>query len=634
MSNLISEGASQTSGVERVPVVIRDQAQEIIASIAEEIGQAVKQSETADKPLVLGLATGSTPVPLYRELIRRHREEGLSFKNVVTFNLDEYYPLSPDHPESYHRFMRDQLFDHIDIPKDQINIPSGTAKREEVHEACRAYEEKIASYGGLDIQILGIGRTGHIGFNEPGSGPRSKTRLVTLDRLTKVDAARDFHGEHNVPRYAVTMGVGTIMAAKRVILMAWGRSKATVLRDAIEAEPVESLPASFLQAHDNVCFFLDQAAASELTRFRQPWLVGFPEWDNKLARQAVTELSLKIGKPLLKLLDKDYQENGLSELITEQGPAYDLNIRVFNEVQHTITGWPGGKPNADDTHRPERAVPAKKRVLVLSPEPQDDVLAMGGTLSRLAQGGHEITVAYLTSGSLGVPDEEARWAAELMIEAEEGIGSKLAKQVLAELKTKGESDNDSVQLRQFKGYIRRNEARSSLQACGVPSKCVTFLDLPFYEEGRYRRFKAGDTDRDLLLKLLNEVQPHQIFVTGEAGDPSSVQGISFSVFSEAYNQARQNVWVSDCYVWLYRSDGREWESHQIEMAVPCSPDELRTKAQAIYLHRSQRSQVPILDEEKTEVWELALERNRTTANNYDKLGLAEYEAIECFVRWS
>lgn len=629
------EDALRARVYERIQTDIRDDSSDLVALIAQEIAGAIREKAASDLPLVLGLATGSTPVPLYRELVRMHREEGLSFENVVTFNLDEYFPITPDHPESYHRFMREQLFDHIDIPQSQINIPQGNVSRDEVHMACRAYDDKIASLGGIDIQILGIGRTGHIGFNEPGSGPRSLTRLVTLDRLTKLDAARDFHGEHNVPRYAVTMGVGTIMAARRVFLMAWGRSKASVIKEAIEAEPRESLPASFLQAHENATFFLDRAAASELTRFRQPWLVGFPDWTPELTRQAVTELSLKIGKPLLKLLDKDYQENGLSDLVTEQGPAYDLNIRIFNEVQHTITGWPGGKPNADDTYRPERAVPAQKRVLVMSPEPQDDVLAMAGTLSRLAQGGHEITVAYLTSGSLGVPDEEARWAAELMVEAEEGIGSKLAKQVLSELKTKSDSDNDSLQLRQFKGYIRRNEARSSLQRCGVDPSCIRFLDLPFYEEGRYRRFVTSDADRKFVAKLLEDVKPHQIFATGEAGDPSSPQAISFSVFSAAFAEAKSAaLWVEDCYVWLYRSDGREWESHQIEMAVPCSPDELRSKAQAVYLHRSQRSQVPILDEEKLEVWEQAIERNRETAGVYDRLGLAEYEAIECFVRWN
>lgn len=618
---------------ERIPTQIYDDAQLAVVEIAQGIAAAIRKREDEGERFVLGLATGSTPVPLYRELIRLHREEGLSFCNVVTFNLDEYYPIAAAHPESYYCFMKEQLFNHIDISDTNINIPTGSVSRDEVHASCQDYERKIEELGGIDIQILGIGRTGHIGFNEPGSGPRSKTRLVTLDRLTKLDAARDFHGEHNVPRYAITMGVGTIMSARRVFLLAWGRSKAEVIREAIESKPCESLPASFLQDHSNVAFVLDQAGASELTRFRRPWLVGFPDWTPELARQAVTDLSLKLGKPLLKLVDKDYQENGLADLVTDQGPAYSLNIRIFNEVQHTITGWPAGKPNADDTHRPERAVPAVKRVLILSPEPQDEALSMAGTLSRLTETGHEVTVAYMTSGNLGVPDEEARWAAELMVEAEEGIGSKLAKSVLSELETKEASDSDSLQLRQLKGYIRRNEARASLQQCGVGSRCIQFMDLPFYEEGRYRRFKQGANDVQLVASLLAKVKPHQIFTTGESADPSSAQAIAFSVFREAMHSLRDEAWQKDCYIWLYRSEGREWETHQIQMAVPCSPDELRNKAQAIYLHRSQRSQVPVFEGENDEVWEQAIRRNRETAKIYDRLGLAEYEAIECFLKW-
>lgn len=626
-------GSNGQQAYERIPTEVFEDAQTAVAQVAREIAQAIRDRAEDGRPLVLGLATGSTPVPLYRELIRLHREEGVSFAKVVTFNLDEYYPIDPRHPESYHRFMREQLFDHIDIPEEQIHIPDGQAGRDEVFAACQRYEEAIAAAGGIDIQILGIGRTGHIGFNEPGSGAKSKTRLVTLDRLTRLDAARDFHGEHNVPRYAVTMGVGTILGAAKVYLLAWGRSKAEVVREAVEAEPRENLPASFLQAHAAARFVLDTAAASELTRHKYPWLVGFPSWTSRLARKAVADLSLKIGKPLLKLVDKDYQERGLSELVTEQGPAYGLNIRIFNEVQHTITGWPGGKPDADDTYRPERAEPARKRVLVLSPEPQDDVVAMAGTLGRLAAHGHEITVAYLTSGSLGVPDEEARWAAQLMREAGEAGGGGLADRVLRELEGKSDYEQDSPELRRFKGYIRRNEARAALQRCGIDVGCARFLDLPFYEKGRYRQFDTGESDVAGLRSLLAETRPHQIYATGEASDPSSVQAKTFSVFRQALREMEAEAWLKDCYVWLYRSDGREWEAHQVDMSVPCSPDELKGKAQAIYQHRSQRSQLPVLDGEQEEAWEQAIGRNRATAELYDKLGLAEYEAIECFVKW-
>ena len=619
---------------ERIPThVFKDNAS-AVRHVADAIERLVRDRAPSDRPVVLGLATGSTPVPLYRELIRRHREQGLSFAHVVTFNLDEYCPIEPQHPESYHAFMRTQLFDHIDIPAAQIHIPPGDLPRDEIHAACAAYEQAIADAGGIDLQILGIGRTGHIGFNEPGSGPTSVTRLVTLDRLTRADAARDFRGESNVPRYAITMGVGTILNARRIILLAWGRAKAEVLRQAIEEPPRDSIPAGFLQNHPATEIVLDEPAATELTRHRAPWLVGFPTWTAALTRRAVTDLSLKIGKPLLKLVDKDYQEHGLADLVTEQGPAYDLNIRLFNEVQHTITGWPGGKPNTDDTHRPERAHPARKRVLVLSPEPADDILAMAGTLHRLVQNGHEVTVATLTSGNLGVPDPEARWAAQLMVESNAAPEGSLARIVLDELARKSAFDQDSAQLRRFKSYIRRNEARAALEACGLPAGAVRFLDLPFYERGTYRQFVTGSDDETLVAALLHEFQPHQVFTTGAAADPSSVSAKCFAVFEQVFTRAAESQpWPRECWVWLFRSDGREWPIDEIEMAVPCSPTEIDRKAQAIYQHRSQRHQTPVTDGETTEAWEQAVDRNRATAKLFDRLGLAEYEAIEGFVRW-
>ncbi len=622
------------SSFERLATAVFADDESAVRHVADAIEQLVRERGAARRPVVLGLATGSTPVPLYRELIRRHRDEGLSFAHVTTFNLDEYYPLEPQHPESYHRFMREQLFDHLDIPAAQIHLPPGDLARDEVHAACAAYEQAIADAGGIDIQILGIGRTGHIGFNEPGSGPASVTRLVTLDRLTRADAARDFRGEANVPRYAITMGVGTILRARRIFLLAWGRAKAEVLRQAIEEPPRESVPAGFLQSHPATQIVLDAPAASELTRRRAPWLVGFPEWTSALTRRAVTDLSLKLGKPLLKLVDKDYQEHGLADLVTSHGPAYHLNIRLFNEVQHTITGWPGGKPDTDDTHRPERAVPARKRVLVLSPEPADDILAMAGTLHRLVQHGHEVTVAYLTSGNLGVPDAEARWAAQLMVEAEAAPVGSLARRALEELARKGAFDQDSAELRRFKGYLRRSEARAALELCGLAAQNIRFLDLPFFETGTYRRFLLTDADADALGRLLHEIQPHQIFTTGAAADPSSVPAKCFAAFSSAFAAASAaRTWTHDCWIWLFRSDGREWPVDEIQMAVPCSPDELDRKAQAIYQHRSQRHQTPVTDSDSAEPWEQAVARNRATAALYDRLGLAEYEAIECFVRW-
>jgi glucosamine-6-phosphate deaminase len=429
------------------------------------------------------------------------------------------------------------------------------------------------------------------------------------------------------------MGVGTILRARQIYLLAWGRAKAEVLRQAIEDPPSDSIPASFLQTHPGAQILLDAPAASELTRHRSPWLVGFPDWTPELTRRAVTDLSLKLGKPLLKLVDKDYQEHGLAELVTEQGPAYNLNIRLFNEVQHTITGWPGGKPDTDDTHRPERAVPARKRVLVLSPEPADAILAMAGTLNRLVSHHHEVTVAHVTSGNLGVPDAEARWAAQLILEADEASGDSLAQRVLDELDRKGPFDDDSRQLRRFKSFIRRSEARAALERCGLSSPAARFLDLPFYEQGTYRQFTTGPEDVGQLTALLRELQPHQVFATGIAADPTSVSAQGFAVFAEAFEGLRRESWTRQCWVWLYRSDGREWPIHEIEMAVPCSPEEIERKAQAIYQHRSQRRQAPVTEGQEQETWEQAVARNRTTAQLYNRLGLAEYEAIECFVRW-
>ena len=488
--------------------------------------------------------------------------------------------------------------------------------------------------------MLGIGRTGHIGFNEPGSGRDSRTRLVTLDALTRRDAARDFLGEANVPRHAITMGVGTILEARRVVLLAWGEAKARVVATAVENPPTDTLPASFLQGHPAVSFHVDPAAAGELTRVRHPWLVGSIDWKPTVARRAMVWLSQQLEKPVLKLLDEDYSEHGMADLLTEQGPAYGLNIRIFNEIQHTITGWPGGKPDADDKHRPERAAPQPKRVVVFSPEPSDDVLGMGGTLRRLVDQGHEVTVAYLTSGNLGVSDEEAAMAAELVLEldraapAADNPGAAFAREIRRQLGTKGAFDGDTPDIRRLKGILRRGEARASLQTCGVDASRMRFLDLPFYENGRYRQFELSENDEAVIIALLREVRPHQIFATGQSADPSTVPAICFEVLRRALARTQAEPWSADCRVWLYRSPDREWEPAEIEMAVPLSPRELTQKVQAIYHHKSQRSQSPMVAAGLHEAWQQAEHHNRAIARAYDALGLAEYEAIEAFQRWS
>jgi glucosamine-6-phosphate isomerase len=629
---------SEATQRERIPTEIHSSADAACRGLAAEIATLIRERAAEGRNAVLGLATGSTPVRLYRELIRLHREEGLSFRNVVTFNLDEYHGLTREHPESYWRFMHEQLFNHIDVPTGNIHVPDGNVPRSEVFARCRDYEEAIRAAGGIDIQILGIGRTGHIGFNEPGSGRDSRTRLVTLDALTRRDAARDFLGEANVPRHAITMGVGTILDARKVVLLAWGEAKARVVAQAVERPPAESLPASFLQGHPSVRFLLDPAAAAELTRIKHPWLVGQVEWTPELARRAVVWLSREVERPVLKLLDEHYGEHGMSDLLTEQGPAYNLNIRIFNELQHTITGWPGGKPNADDTHRPERASPHPKRVVVFAPEPSDEMLGMGGTLSRLVEQGHEVTVVYLTSGNLAVPDEEALVAADLVLDFVNGAAApqSVAQKVRAELAAKQTDPRavDTADTRRLKGLLRRGEARAALRLAGVPAGAERFLGLPFYEKGRYRQFRAGAEDVTAVAGLLAELKPHQIFATGEGQDPSSVGAVCFDILRSALASLAGEDWRKNCRVWLYRTPDKAWAVHEIDMAVPLSPAQLARKVQAIYQHKSQRSQTPASGPGLHEAWQQAEAAARGIATAYDRLGLAEYEAIEAFRRWS
>lgn len=623
---------------ERISTEIFAGADEACARLAGEIAALIEQNDAAGRPTVLGLATGSTPVRLYRQLIRLHREKGLSFRRVITFNLDEYYGLPRTHPESYWRFMHDQLFDHVDILPENVHVPDGTVPRADVFAWCRRYEEQIRAAGGLDLQVLGIGRTGHIGFNEPGSPRDSRTRLVTLDQLTRRDAARDFLGEANVPRHAITMGVGTILDARRIVLLAWGEAKAGVIAQAVENAPTDAIPASFLQGHPDVRFLIDRAAASMLTRVRRPWLVSPIAWAPEVTRRAVVWLSNTVQKPVLKLLDEDYSEHGMADLLTEQGPAYGLNIRIFNELQHTITGWPGGKPNADDSQRPERAEPYPKRVVVFSPEPSHDVLGMGGTLRRLRDQGHDVTVVYLTSGNLAVPDEEAMMAVDLLAEVGGAFGlttgrvSKLAQDVRQELASKTAFASDSEQIRRLKGLLRRGEARAALRDCAVPATQARFLDLAFYERGRYRQFAPDEDDVAVITRVLRELEPSQMFVTGDRDDPSSVSAVCFDLVRRACAAVVAEPWFAGCRVWVYRGVETAWDPAELDMAVPLSPRELAQKTQAIFHHKSQRSQTPVTGGLR-EPWQHAEKQNRDLADAFDRLGLANYEAIEGFQRW-
>jgi glucosamine-6-phosphate deaminase len=635
----IEEINNRPSYYENIAAEIFDDSDNASKSVADEIANLIRKRNRLNKPTVLGLATGSTPVKVYDELVRFHKEDGLSFKNVITFNLDEYYPMDPDSLQSYVRFMYEHLFDHLDIPDENVHIPDGTIPIDQIGTYCREYENKIREAGGIDIQLLGIGRTGHIGFNEPGSRPDSRTRLVTLDVITRKDAASDFFGEEFVPRRAITMGVGTILDAEKVIMMAWGEGKAPIIKDAVEGEIRESIPATYLQRHDNAKVVLDEASSTELTKVNTPWVLTTCKWDEYLIRKAVVWLCLKLDKPVLKLTDEDYNENGMGDLLTESGPAYNINLKVFNQLQHTITGWPGGKPNADDSNRPERAAPFPKKVIIFSPHPDDDVISMGGTLIRLVEHNHEVHVAYQTSGNIAVFDDDVIRFADFVSDYAEHFdmsdsdASQLLKNVQEFLENKQPGQVDSHEVKTIKGLIRRGEAKSAGRYCGVPIENLHFLDMPFYETGRVKKKPISEDDISIITELLNKVKPNQVYAAGDLSDPHGTHRVCLKAIIEALKRCKDEEWIKDCYVWLYRGAWQEWDVNDIEMAVPLSPLELARKRRAIFKHQSQKDRPLFPGPDTREFWQRSDDRNRGTAQLYDKLGLAEYEAIEAFVRY-
>jgi glucosamine-6-phosphate deaminase len=644
----VAASSPSTAGhtVERIPVSVHPDAAAASRQVAGEIAQTIRYKNSRGEKAVLGLATGSTPTGVYDELIRLHQEEGLSFQNVVTFNLDEYWPMQPGDLQSYRRFMDEHLFDHIDIDKSATHVPDGTLAIEDVSSFCRDYEQKITVSGGLDIQLLGIGRTGHVGFNEPGSPRDSRTRLITLDKVTRADAAADFFGEENVPRRAITMGVASIMDARRVILLAFGEHKAPVVVRAVEGEVDAAVSASFLQGHDDARFVLDPAAAAALTRIARPWLLG-PlgmaglAWDETMIRSAVIWLARKLDKPLLKLTDADYNENGLQELVASRGSAYEINIEVFKGRSRTITGWPGGKPkdklDYSGVYRGSDAFP--KRVVVFSPHPDDDVISMGGTFIRLCDQGHDVHVAYQTSGNIAVWDDSARRHADLLAEAAEAFdldaqeARKVAETIGKAIDHKGPGDVDPDELKAMKGLIRRTEARAAARYSGVKDPNIHFLDLPFYETGRVRKKPLSDEDVQITVDLLKNVRPHQVYTAGDLSDPHGTHRTCLTAVLRALEECKSEDWYEELEVWLYRGAWQEWEPEQIEMAVPLSPGEVARKRTAIYKHESQKDAARFPGRDAREFWQRAEDRTRETAKTYDDLGLQEYEAIEGFVRW-
>jgi len=626
-------GQFEDTRFEKIHNVTYKSSLEASILVAQEIATLIKEKQHQNKKCVLGLATGSSPIKVYEELVRMHKEDGLSFKNVITFNLDEYFPMDKSNIQSYFYFMHEHLFNHVNILPENINIPNGAISIDKLHQYCIDYEMSIKAMGGLDFQLLGIGRTGHIGFNEPGSHLNSGTRIITLNHITRIDAVPLFLGIENVPKKAITMGIGTVKDAKRIVLLAWGSNKNTILKETIEGAISAAVPATYLQQHSNTTFVLDEEASSELTRVKTPWLVKSCVWNAALKLKAVTWLSKLLDKSILKLTDKDYNDNGMSGLLTEEGTAYDLNIKMFNKLQNTITGWPGGKPFADDSNRPERASPSKKRVIIFSPHPDDDVISMGGTFDRLVQQGHEVHIAYQTSGNIAVSDEEALKFAE--ISKAFNKDSEKVTDIIEFIKNKKGNDIiDSLDVRKLKGAIRKSESLAATRYLRLPDKNVHFLNLPFYETGTIKKGNLTKEDIAKMKDIIDTVKPHQIYAAGDLADPHGTHKVCLDALFAALKEMKsEKEYMKDCWVWLYRGAWHEWDSHEIEMAVPMSPEQVLRKRHAIFYHQSQKDGVMFQGDDSREFWVRVEDRNRLTAKKYNDLGLTDYAAIEAFKRY-
>uniref|UniRef100_A0A2B4RLE8 Putative glucosamine-6-phosphate deaminase-like protein BT-0258 n=1 Tax=Stylophora pistillata TaxID=50429 RepID=A0A2B4RLE8_STYPI len=613
---------------EKINTVVFDTPLNAVREVAQHIATLIKSKQAENKPCVLGLATGATPIKLYQELVRLHKEEGLSFKNVVSFNLDEYYPMAPESTKSYVYFMKQHLFNHIDIPAENYHIPDGNLSKDEIIAYCDSYEAKIEKLGGIDLQILGIGGNGHIGFNESGALQNSKTRLVALDNITRVNASGEFGGIDNTPKTAITLGVKKIMEAKEVVLLAWSDRKARIVAQSVEGGLTARVPASYLQEHNNVSFVLDESAAANLTRFDQPWLVEKIQWNEMLIKKAVIKLALKLEKTVLALTDDDYLQNGMSDLLLSEGTAYDVNIRVFNHLQNTITGWPAGKAGEDNPKHPERAFPEQKRVIVFSPHPDDDIISMGGTFQRLQDQGHDVHVAYQTSGNIAVADAEALRFAHFVVDYNKhfGIENKAALEIFNKstdfLKTKESGGVDTPELRAIKGLMRRGEARATAQFVGLKDDHIHHMDLPFYETGTIEKKPLGEADIQQTMDLISQVKPHQIYVAGDLADPHGTHKVCLdAVFEACKRLKKQNPeMMKDCWVWMYRGAWHEWALEEIEMAVPMSPQQVLKKRYGIFKHQSQKDGVVFQGSDAREFWQRAEDRNAKTADFYKKLG--------------
>ena len=625
---------------EKIPLKIYKNPTEGSNALAVQIAHLIKEKQGQNLPCVLGMATGATPILLYKELVRMHKEEGLSFKNVVTVNLDEYYPIPRNAYQSYWSFMHRHLFDHIDIDPKNIHLPNSEWRKEELKEKCVAYEQTIEKLGGIDLQILGIGKNGHIGFNEPGSSFHSKTRVIHLDHLTRMANLYEWHDINKVPRTAITVGIGSIMKAKKIVLLAWG-NKAEIVAKSIEGDVTEQVPASVLQNHDDCTYIIDEFAATELTRNKAPWLTGSCEWTPQNIKKAVIELALKLDKTVLSLTADDYKENSLADLLVLKESVYDINLQVFYMMRDSITGWPGGKPNAVIPAHPERSSPHPKRVMIFSPHPDDDIISMGGTFMRLHDQGHDVHVAYQTSGNIAVTDEFVTRFLDFAVGFEDlfGIDNKKSNEILSEarqfLSGKKPGELDTAEIRSIKGLIRRCEAKATCRYVGIAEQNYHFMNLPFYETGAIDKKPMGEEDIQITMELLRKVKPHQVYCAGDLADPHGTHKVCLEVIFESMRRlkAAGEDWVKDCWVWLYKGAWQEWDISEIEMAVPMSPDQVMKKRFGIFIHQSQKDSVPFQGTDAREFWQRAEIRNANTAELYAKLGLTKYAAIEAFVRW-
>ena len=633
---------SEITRFEKVPTDIFPTIEEGAIDIANHLETDIKKREQEGRKYVMGVGSGSSLTPIFQELIKRHQAGKLSFKNVVVFNAYEYFPLSEENVNRGINQLKERFLNHIDIEAENIFTPDGTIAQNDVQEHCRQYEQHIKELGGLDVILLGIGRMGNIATNEPGSSITSASRLILIDETSREEMKMSFGSQESVPPCSITMGVSTILSARKIFLTAWGEEKAEIIKKTVEGKVSDAIPASFLQTHNDAHVVIDLSAAAKLTRIQHPWLVASCKWTDKLVRSALVWLCQITGKPLLKLTNKDYNENGLSELLALYGSAYNANIKIFNDLQHTITGWPGGKPDADDTYRPERAKPFPKRVIVFSPHPDDDVISMGGTLRRLVQQGHDVHVAYETSGNIAVGDEEVvrfmhfiNGFNQLFANEQDEVIKSKYKEIKEFLKNKKEGDIDSQDIRTIKGLIRRGEARTASTFNQIPLDHVHFLDLPFYESGKIEKLPMGEADVNIVRELITKVKPHQIYVAGDLADPHGTHRKCTDAVLAAVDLEKEAKaeWLKDCRVWMYRGAWAEWEIENIEMCVPISPEELRAKRNSILKHQSQMESAPFLGNDERLFWQRSEDRNRGTAKLYDDLGLACYEAMEAFVEY-